>query len=122
MPFIGTVEFIELRGEKILRPCTTVEDVTRDRVAGHAWRELGVKSSPVVWEVGVDVDDPEFFQLLLESMQGELVTVQDDDGAETEDVMIIKVQILSKKKNIRAVGGTTAGLWWIEARFMLQGS
>lgn len=122
MPSIGAVQFIELSGDKILRPMNTVEDVTRPRVTGHAWRDMGVKSQPVTWQVGVDVDDPEFFQLLLESMQGELVTVEDDDATETEDVMIIGVQVISKKKMLRAVGGITAGLWWIEARFLLQGS
>lgn len=122
MPSIGAVTFLEQRGDKILRPMTVVQDVTRPRVTGHAWRDMGVKSEPVVWEMGVDVDDPEFFQLLLESMQGEIVDVVDVDGTDTEDVMIIKVQIISKKNNIRAVGGVTAGLWWIEARFLLQGS
>lgn len=121
MPSIGGVEFIEKQGPSLLAPRTVVEDVSRPRVAGHAFRDMGLKSSPVVWVTTVDVDDPEFTDLLYESMQGEIVTVVDDDAKDTPNVMIIEVQVLEKKKVIRTAGGVTAGLWIVTAQWVLQG-
>jgi hypothetical protein len=121
MPSIGGVEFIEKQGPSLLAPRTVVEDISRPRVAGHAFRDMGLKSSPVVWVTTVDVDDPEFTDLLYESMQGEIVTVVDDDAKDTVNVMIIEVQVLEKKKVIRTAGGVTAGLWIVTAQWVLQG-
>lgn len=121
MASIGGVAFITKEGDSILEPCTVLEDVSRSRVDGHAFRNLGEKSEPVVWVTEVDVDDPEFTDLLYQSMQGQIVTVVDDDGKDIPNVAILKVRIVSKKKVTRSVGGLTAGDWIVTAQWLLQG-
>jgi hypothetical protein len=121
MASIGGVPFLTKQGDSILEPVTVLEDVSRPRVNGHAFRDLGQKSEPVVWVTEADVDDPEFTDLLYRSMQGEIVDVVDDDGKDIPNVAVIKVRIVSKKKVIRSVGGLTAGEWIFTAQWTLQG-
>lgn len=121
MVSIGGVSFLTKQGPSTLEPLETVEEISRDNVDGHAFRRRGQKSEPVEWITEADVDDPEFTQLLYHSMQGEIVTVVDEDATDTDDVMIVKVEVIGKKKIVGAVGGITAGSWMVTARWILQG-
>lgn len=122
MSSIGGESFISKEGPSILLPLTVVENITRPRVDGHAWRDMAKKSAPVTWMTDVDSDDPNVSQTVYQNMQGTLVSVIDDDGRVTNNVMVISVQILEKKRLLNSVGGITAGLWMLRVQWVLQGS
>jgi len=105
-------------------PGMVTEPLTRPGVDGVAFREQGSRSKPTEMVSIVDVDDAAGVVAEIaayKALQGTLVTVVDDRGSTTANVMVIEVQPVGARAIGPSVGGvsTSAGLL-LTCRWTLQ--
>jgi len=107
----STYDFISLRGQPQSQGMM-LEELARPGVDGQAYRQVARRAQPFQM-IGVrDVaDDSAARDLIvtLKSMQGQTVTVTDDFGITTPEVMLLQVELLDRKPIVASAGGLTSG-------------
>lgn len=117
MPIIADIPLLFLGG--LQEPLgQKVEEITRQGVNSHAYRKSAIRGDAFEMIGKVDCDTIAAATALYEEfklLEGELVTLVDDYGETTNNVMIEAVRLIDKFKLLTAVGGvsTTKGAFLV---------
>lgn len=116
-------QFVTLKGH--WKPLAEVlEEITRPGQHGQAYRRTGRRADPYEMIGIVDCNSMVAARLLyveLTSLQGELVDLVDDYGTPVSNVAVLKVERVSQRPILAAVGGVSASKQAIlVVRFVMQ--
>ena len=119
---IGGYNVIRLTGAPH-EPAERVEVITRPGIDHPDYRTLGKVGQPFGVESVVDVDSNSDAQTRSENfaaLVGTLVTVNLEHGTSHNNVMVLDVREVERRRVVGAVGGQTAGEFLLVHRWRLQ--
>ena len=120
------IELISLSG-RVSPRADTIQEVTRPGVDGHSFRRLGERAPAFSSRLLLDIADPTGLQVTdtvrqLRDMQGKVVTIIDDHGFQTENLVCLSMILVRHDEIIAGAGGVaeTTPDWLVEFRAQLQ--
>jgi hypothetical protein len=119
-PSVGGEEFVVMRGAYPHAPATRVIDITRPRVNGHAFKELGKRGARVSLITERDSTNVGTLEATLRALIGTQVTVVVPESQSFSGVQVHDVTILNAKKVATPIGGIQAGSWYVTVQWDLQ--